>query len=221
MIHNIIMKSAEKNAPVEAFKLPLNRADGRAALSALGGTPSGLCVRLFERRLAAGLGMPRAVALNSGTAALHLALKVAGVEGGEVITTPLTSPATNHAILHNRATPVFCDTDPETGNLDPRKAAAALTSKTKALIAVHFNGLPCDMDELRAVLGGRRIALIEDAGAALPSGSFFKGRPVGTFGDLACFSFSRKISAAAVGKQIAVVTPVGQPSQPVGIIHAV
>jgi perosamine synthetase len=181
-------------APVLAFKPGLTAADARAVAQAVGSgwAGGGVYVRLFERRLAAAVGVPHALAVSSGTAALHLALRVLDVEGGEVITTPLTSPATSHAILYNRARPVFGEVEDGTGNLDARRAAELVTSRTRAIVAVHFNGQPCDMDALRRLAREKGLALVEDAGGALPVGGLYRGKPLGSLGDLACFSFSRK-----------------------------
>lgn len=184
----------QKNDGVAAFKPDLTRAESRALAQAIdsGWVGSGVYVRLFESRLASALGSGRAVAVTSGTAALHVVMNALGVEGGEVITTPLTSPATNHAILYNRAVPVFCDVDPDTGTIDPALAARLVTRRTKAIVAVHFNGHPCDMDPLLALARARGLPLIEDAAAALPFDGHHRGRRLGTMGDAGCFSFSRK-----------------------------
>ncbi len=195
------MRPVRSPRPVAAFKPGLSKAEGEAARMVLAGgwAGSGIYVRLFERRLADAAGVPYAHAVTSATAALHLALKVLEVEGGEVITTPLTSPATNHAILHNRAVPVFCDVEEKTGNLDPLRVEQALGPRTRAIIAVHFNGLPAEMNALRALARRRGVPLVEDAGAALPLGGLYRGRPLGSLGDIAAFSFSRKIFSTLDG----------------------
>ena len=99
-------------------------------------------VEELEARFAHYVGAQHAVSLNSCSAALLLALKILDVEGGEVITTPLTFVSTNHAILQNGGTPVFCDIDPETLNIDPKAIAAAITPRTRAIMVVHFAGHP-------------------------------------------------------------------------------
>ena len=151
---------------------------------------TGIYTRLFESALARETGMPMALATNSGTAALHLALKVLGVEGGEVITTPVTSPATNHAILYNGADPVFCDIEADTGNIDPTKIEALITPKTRAIVAVHL-GHACDMDSLLAVARRHRLSVLEDVCANHAVGGLYKDRPLGSMSDIACFSFGR------------------------------
>lgn len=142
----------------------------------------------FEKALAAHVGAGCCVATNTGTAALHLALLAAGVgRGDEVITTPMTWVATANVVLHCGATPVFVDVDRETLNLDPRKIEAAITPETRAIVPVHFAGMPCDEDALLEICRARNLALVEDAAHAL--GASYKQRPIGSIGDLTMFSF--------------------------------
>lgn len=148
---------------------------------------SGPKVETLEQRFAQYAGADHAVALNSCSAALFLALKVLNIEGGEVITTPLTFVATNHAILQNNAVPVFCDIDPETLNIDPASVAKNITPKTRAILVVHFAGHPCDMDAIMEIGNRHGIPVVEDAAHA--SGARYKGRMVGGIGALTCFSF--------------------------------
>ena len=141
----------------------------------------------FEARFSEYIGTEYAVCVNSATSALHLAMVVSGVgPGDEVITTPLTFVSTNHAILYQKATPVFADVDPTTLNIDLNKAEALLTSQTKAIVAVHYAGNPLDIDKLYDFAGRHRLAVIEDAAHAC--GASFNGRKIGSFG-LTCFSF--------------------------------
>lgn len=145
-------------------------------------------VRLFEERFAEYTGAPHAVAVNSCTAALHLALLAAGVgPGDEVITTPLTFCATANTIVHVGATPVFADIDPLTWNLSPRAAAAAITPRTRALLPVHYAGRPVDVQAFRALADRHALALIEDA-AHCAEGKV-GGARIGTTADYTCFSF--------------------------------
>ncbi len=145
-------------------------------------------VRAFERAFAAYVGAPHAVAVNSCTAALHLALLASEVGAGdEVITTPLTFCATANVIVHTGATPVFADIDPLTWNLSPTAAAAAVTPCTRAIIPVHYAGRPADMGEFRALAAASRLMLIEDAAHAVETVA--AGRKVGTTADFSCFSF--------------------------------
>jgi dTDP-4-amino-4,6-dideoxygalactose transaminase len=120
----------------------------------------------FEREFAAYVGAPHAVALNSATAALHLAL--AGLEigpGDEVITTPMTFCATVQAILHTGATPVLADIRPD-GNIDPEEIEKRITARTRAIIPVHMAGLPCEMNAIWDIARERRLRVIEDAAHA-------------------------------------------------------
>jgi perosamine synthetase len=141
----------------------------------------------FERRFAAYIGVPNAVAVNSATAALHLALKVLNVAGGEVITTPMTFVSTNHAILYNNATPVFADIEPDTLNIDVESIRQNLTNQTRAIVVVHYGGHACDMDPILALARERGIPVVEDA--AHGCGGSYKGRRLGSLGTLGCFSF--------------------------------
>ncbi len=131
---------------------------------------------------------PHAVAVNSGTAALHLSFLAAGLQqGDEVITTPLTFCATINAIIHAGATPVLADVDPVTMNIDPVEVERKITSKTKAILPVHFAGRPCDMDALTDIANSHNLKIIEDCAHAIETE--YKGRKSGTFGDFGCFSF--------------------------------
>ena len=129
-----------------------------------------------------------AVAVNSCTAALHLSILAAGLKpGDEVITTPLTFCATVNAILHAGATPVLADVDPVMMNIDPEKLESKITSKTRAVVPVHFAGRACDMDRICNMTQEYDLKLIEDCAHAIETE--YKGRKAGTFGDFGCFSF--------------------------------
>jgi dTDP-4-amino-4,6-dideoxygalactose transaminase len=145
-------------------------------------------VKRFEEDFAGYLGCSHAVAVNSGTAALHLALDAIGTkEGDEVILPTMTFTATAEVVLYFRATPVLVDCEPETLNLDPEQIEAAITSKTKAIIPVHIAGQPCAMDEILRIAKKHDLKVIEDAAHALPAACH--GKKVGTIGDVTCFSF--------------------------------
>src|SRR5690606_30249966 len=132
-------------------------------------------------------GTAEAVAVSSGTAALHAALHVLDLApGDEVVTTPLTFAATANAVIYNRGTPVFADVDPATLNLDPAKAAAACGPRTRAIVAVHYAGLPADVERLGAIARERGIELVLDACHAL--GAHAGGGPVGADGRLTAYS---------------------------------
>ncbi|MEZ6113668.1 MAG: DegT/DnrJ/EryC1/StrS family aminotransferase [Pirellulaceae bacterium] len=143
-------------------------------------------VREFEQAFAARHGVKHALATTSCTTALHLALAALEVgPGDEVIVPAFTWIATANVARYCNATPVFVDVDPLTFNIDPEKVAAAITPRTKAIIAVHLFGLCADIDAIREVSGA--IPVIEDAACA--AGATYKGRSAGTLGELACFSF--------------------------------
>jgi dTDP-4-amino-4,6-dideoxygalactose transaminase len=145
-------------------------------------------VHKFEKLFAAYKGVDKAVAVNSCTAALHLSLVAANLMAGdEVITTPMTFCATVNSIIHAGATPVLADVDPITMNLDPSAVEAAITSKTKAILVVHFGGHPCQMDEFSSIAKKHNLILIEDCAHAIETK--YKGKPAGTIGDFGCFSF--------------------------------
>ena len=154
---------------------------------------------LLEERMAAYLEAEHVLAVASGTAALHLSLVALGVgPGDEVITTPITWPATANVIVHAGATPVFVDVRPADLNIDPAAAAAAVTERTKALMPVHLAGQPCDLDPLWA-LG---LPVIEDAAHAAESA--YRGRKLGGLSDATCFSlYATKNIAAGEGGLVA------------------
>jgi dTDP-4-amino-4,6-dideoxygalactose transaminase len=142
----------------------------------------------FEEALRELLGNRHVVAVSSGTAALHLALDAIGVKAGdEVIVPSLTFCATVQAITAVGAIPVFCEIELDTLNIDVTDAASRITPRTRAIMPVHSCGIPCDMDELLPIAMRHGIAVVEDAAHAF--GSSYRGRPIGSFGDIACFSF--------------------------------
>ena len=142
----------------------------------------------FERAFASYLGAGRAIAVASGTAALHLALRAVGIgEGDEVVTTPYTFVASTESILYLGAKPVFVDIDPRTLNIDPAAAAAAITPRTKALLPVHIGGYPCEMGALSDLAKKHGLSIVEDAAHALPAEA--GGRKIGTIGTATAFSF--------------------------------
>jgi dTDP-4-amino-4,6-dideoxygalactose transaminase len=142
----------------------------------------------FEEEFRQMVGVPHALGTNSCTGALHLALLGLGVKpGDEVITSTMTFAATGNVIVHCGARPVLADVDPETLNVDPAEVAARITPRTRALIAVHYAGRPCDMDALGKLCKQHGLALLEDAAHAV--GGSFQGRAVGSLGDAAGFSF--------------------------------
>lgn len=142
----------------------------------------------FERAFAAYVGNRYCIGLNSCSAALHLALRVLDLpQGSEIVTTPITFVSTNHAILYERCLPVFADVQEDTGNVDPASAASKITGRTKAIMVVHLGGYPCDLDEVYALARSNGIAVIEDCAHAC--GAVYKGKRIGSHGELHAFSF--------------------------------
>jgi dTDP-4-amino-4,6-dideoxygalactose transaminase len=162
-------------------------------------------VEAFEQEFAAYSGASFGIGVNTGTSALHLALLAAGVgPGDEVITVPFTFVATVAAIRYTGATPVFVDIDPRSYTLDPAGLEAVITPRTKAILPVHLYGQPADMDPILAIARRHGLVVIEDAAQA--HGAEYKGRRVGSLGDLACFSFYPGKNLGACGEGGMVVT---------------
>lgn len=142
----------------------------------------------FEKRFAEYTGAKYAIAMNSATAALHIALIAGGVKpGDEVITTPITFAATANTIIHVGATPVFVDVDPNTFCIDANKIEEKITDKTTAIVPVHYTGHACDMDKIRAIAKKYNLFVSEDAAHAIDT--YYKGDLIGKNGDCASFSF--------------------------------
>ena len=143
----------------------------------------------FERRFREWLGAPHALAVSSGTAGLHLAVRAAGIGAGdEVVTSPLSFVASANALLYEGAVPVFCDLDPVTLNLDPEAAGAALGERTAGLLPVHIFGYPADLEAFERLAAGNGLAIVEDACEAL-GGVHADGTRVGARGHPAVFGF--------------------------------
>src|SRR5438094_9128976 len=159
----------------------------------------------FEAKFAAYCGVEHCVSLNSGTSALHLALRCLDVgPGDEVITVSMTFIATAWAISYTGATPVFVDIDPVRRTLNPDKLEAAITSRTKAIIPVHLYGMPAEMDRIMAIADRNGVPVIEDAAQA--HGAKYRGKRVGQFGQIACFSFYPSKNLGAYGEGGALIT---------------
>ena len=142
----------------------------------------------FEQTVADYVGAKYAVAISNGTSALHAACFAAGIRpGDEVITTPLTFAASANCVLYCGGTPVFADVDPKTYNIDPEDIRRKITDRTKAIIAVHLAGQPCDMDAIHSIAREHGLIVIEDGAHAL--GSVYKGKKVGSMSDMTTFSF--------------------------------
>ena len=154
--------------------------------------PLGPNVNEFEKELAAKVGSKYAAAMTSGTGAIHLALKAAGVGEGDIVFCPtLTFSATANPIIYQNATPVFIDSDYETWNMDPKALEAAFEKygdKVKAVLVVHLYGLSADMDKIMEICNKYDVSVIEDAAESL--GAYYKGRHTGTLGKFGVFSFN-------------------------------
>jgi perosamine synthetase len=168
---------------------------------------AGPFVARFEAAFAAAVGCHHGVACSSGTTALHLALAAAGISAGdEVILPAFTMIATANAVRYLAATPVLVDSERATGNLDTTQVEARITERTRALLPVHIYGHPVDMEPLRALAARYGLALIEDAAEA--HGALDHGRPVGSLGDAAAFSFfANKIVTTGEGGMVTTDDP--------------
>lgn len=173
------------------FTVPCVDADVLSSISECvqsGWIATGPRVQEFEAQLKDYLGAPHVIAVNTGTAGLHLGLLAAGVlPGDEVITTPMTFVSTVNSIIHCGAKPVFVDVEPDTYNIDVTKIEAAITPRTKAIMPVHFTGLPVDLDPLYELAKKHNLRVIEDGAHCI--GATYKNRKVGSFGDIQMYSF--------------------------------
>jgi dTDP-4-amino-4,6-dideoxygalactose transaminase len=192
-----------------AWRIPVARPDiGPAEVEAVravvesGWITQGPKVQEFEAAFARFCRVPHAVATNSGTAALHVALMALEIgPGDEVITTPLSCIASANPILFQGARPVFADVEPDTGNLSVTDVEKRITGQTKAILPVHLFGHPADLDPLLELASARRLPVIEDASQA--AGAEYQGRRVGSLGHLGCFSlYANKIITSAEGGMI-------------------
>lgn len=184
------------------FKPAVDESDIAAVASTMrsGWLTSGPNVRALEQELAAYTGARHVNAVNSCTAAMHLALAARGIgPGDEVITTPYTFSATANVIVHVGARPVFADIRPHDGNIDPEQVERAVTPRTRAIIPVHFAGEPCDMDAILDIARRHNLFVLEDAAHAI--GAKYRGRPIGSVGAAAAFSFyaTKNITTAEGG----------------------
>lgn len=162
----------------------------------------------FEAEICKLAGSKHAIAVNSGTAALHVAYFAAGIgHGDEIITSPLSFVATANAAMYLGAQVRFADIDPSTGNIDPQEIRKHITAKTKAIVAVDFTGRPANYDEIRKICLDHKLTLIADAAHSF--GATYKGRPVGSLADITALSF-HPVKPITTGEGGAVVTHVHQ-----------
>ena len=171
-------------------KQEISDADVKAVVEALcsGWLTTGPRVSEFEKAFASWCGAKEGVAVNSGTAALHAAMRAIKLKPGEEVIVPaITFAASANAAVYEGGVPVFVDVEPDTLLIDPKSVARKITPKTRAIVAVDYAGQPADYDDLRSLAQDRSIALIADACHA--PGATYKGRKVGTLADISCFSF--------------------------------
>jgi dTDP-4-amino-4,6-dideoxygalactose transaminase len=198
-----VIPLADLNAQYRALKPEIDAAIARVLDSAQ--FVLGPAVEAFEREFASYCGAGDAVAVNSGTSALHVALLAAGIRpGDEVVTVPFTFVATVAAIEYAGARPVFVDIDPDYYTMDPAALERALTPRTRAIVPVHLFGQPADMDAIMEVARLHRLRVIEDACQA--HGAEYRGRRAGSIGDIGCFSFYPGKNLGAYGEGGAAVT---------------
>src|SRR6266568_5508336 len=188
------MKNPKPMRPKDRFlifgspKIEEDEIEELIAIMRSGWLGTGPKVELFENDFKRYKGAHHAVAVHSCTAALHLSFIAAGIShGDEVITTPMTFCATVNSIMHAGGTPVLADIDPLTLNIDPKEVVKKISSRTKAIVPVHFAGRPCDMDSLEKLAAEHKLKVIEDCAHAIETE--YKGVKAGTFGDFGCFSF--------------------------------
>jgi perosamine synthetase len=194
MTEKLAIKGGNKAVPDGTIKNwpPIDDIDRQMVLASLDQTNHafGPNCTAFEKEWAAWNGNKHAITTNSGTAALHMGIVACGCgTGDEVIVTAYSWSSSATCILQHSCIPVFVDIDYDTMLIDPKKIEAAITPKTKAIIAVHLHGLPCDMDPIMAVAKKHNLRVIEDACQA--HGAVYKGRKVGTIGHCGAFSFNQ------------------------------
>ena len=188
--HQDELKNTPSELQVPFHRPPVGEDEAQAASEVIrsGWMAMGPKTFEFEKEFAKYVGAQHAIAVSSGTAALHLALEAAGIQAGdEVLVSTNTFTATAEAVTYLGSRPVLVDIDPATMNMDPDDAARRITPKTKAIIPVHFGGQPCDMEEIGRLSRERNLRIIEDAAHALPSE--YRGKRVGQINEFTCFSF--------------------------------
>lgn len=175
---------------VPFFRMKFSQAEIKSVTKAIksGWLTTGLVSREFEKKFCGYVGAKYGAAVGSCTAGLHLALKILDLnKNDEIITTPYTFVASTEAIIHSGAKPVFADIDPATLNIDPDSISSKLNSLTRAIVPVHIAGLPCRMDKIQSIAKKNDLYIVNDAAHAI--GASFKGKRIGSIGDLSSFSF--------------------------------
>ena len=182
------MTSATRQIPLSGAWLDEREEELVVEVLRSGRLSLGPTIDRFEELIAERVGAPFAAAVSSGTAGLHLLCRIAGFRpGDEVITSPISFVASANCFVLEGATPVFADVDPGTLNLDPAAVEAAITPRTRGIVAVDMFGYPCELDELSAIAERHGLVLIQDSAEAL--GAEYKGRPIGSHGPSAVFGF--------------------------------
>jgi perosamine synthetase len=201
--------------PLRQYQIPFSRPTiGSAEIDSVvetlrsGWLTTGPKVRQFEQAFAERVGAKHAIAVTSCTAALHLALEAIGVSAGdEVIMPTMTFASTGEVVMHLGATPVLADIRPDNLCIDPGQIERLITRRTKAIVPVHYGGHPCEMTQILEIAARRGIRVVEDAAHAVPAS--YRGRTIGTIGDLTCFSFyANKTITTGEGGMVATDDPV-------------
>ncbi len=177
---------------IKLFDVNLDKKEAKAVLNVLNSKfwASGAGIKKvdsFEKKFNAYTGSKKCIAVNSGTAALHLALSLIDLKNKEVILPSLSFVSTAHSIIYNGGKPVFVDIEPKTLCINPEKIKQAITKNTKIILPVHFGGATCNLKDISKICKKNQIMLIEDAAHA--SGASYNGKKIGSHGDAVCFSF--------------------------------
>src|ERR1700691_4297341 len=182
------MKIKEQTIPFHAASVGDDEAQAAADVVRSGWLTMGPKTIEFEQNFASYVGAKHAIGVNSCTAALHLALDAIGLQQGDEVLVPTTTfTATAEVVVYFKAIPVLVDVDPVTLCMNPEDAQRKITSKTRAILPVHFAGQPCDMDSIGQLAASHNLHVIEDAAHSLPAS--FRGTPVGSISKLTAFSF--------------------------------
>lgn len=177
---------------IKLFEPSLDKKEEKAVIKTLrskfwaSGSGTGKVAK-FEKQFGKYIGSNNCVAVNSGTAALHLALSLFSIKGKEVILPSISFVSTAHAVIYNGGIPIFAEVDPNTLCLDPNDIEKKITKKTRLILPVHFGGIPCNLEKLGKICRQNNLQLVEDAAHAI--GTLYKNKKIGSHGDAVCFSF--------------------------------